>query len=181
MASQSAVSSNLSATARAIASSARADLIASLASPHLTSPQASPRTSPPKRRGRNYPRQGRVRQGHCRRAARRPRGTRRRFCRQERQHRRTAGVVDNILSQVDQATKHPARLKSFAEDKKVTQVFVVVAGRLSSNARIRIQQEVRGIVQDIWDLDRALVTDFTEHYPSSSSMAWHSIFYSSAS
>ncbi len=77
---------------------------------------------------------------------------------------KSAGVVDEILSQVKQAFTHPAKLKSFLQPKKVTQVFVVVAGTVTSNARRRIDEEVKGHVQAIWDI-AYLASEFTEHYP----------------
>lgn len=77
---------------------------------------------------------------------------------------RTAGVVDEIISQIDQAYAHPAETKISAEPKKVKEVFVVVSGSISGNARKRIIAEVKGPIQDIWDLER-LVREFTEHYP----------------
>ncbi len=77
---------------------------------------------------------------------------------------KSAGVVDEIVSQVKQAIAHPAKLRSVLTPKKVNQVYVVVAGTVTSNARKRINGEVRGSVQDVWDV-RRLVDEFTDHYP----------------
>jgi hypothetical protein len=76
----------------------------------------------------------------------------------------TAGVVDNILSQVKQARTYPAKLHSVAEPQAINQVYVVVAGDISKNATERISREIRGGVQGIWDVAK-LVEEFTQHYP----------------
>jgi len=77
---------------------------------------------------------------------------------------KSGGIVDQVASQVRQAIRHPAKLQSVIEPKEVKQVYVVVAGTVTSNAAERINAEVRGAVQDIWDSSR-LVDEFTNNYP----------------
>ncbi len=77
---------------------------------------------------------------------------------------KTAGVVDEIKSQIDQALKHPVKLPGETAPLSVKQVYVVIAGHVSQNANERLEKEVPGTVQGIWGLDR-LVDLFTQHYP----------------
>lgn len=77
---------------------------------------------------------------------------------------KSAGVVDEIVSQVNQCFTHTITLRADLGAKSVNQVYVVIAGTASSGARKRINNEVRGRVLDIWDI-RKLVDEFTEHYP----------------
>lgn len=77
---------------------------------------------------------------------------------------RSAGVIDEIVSQVNQAFRHPARLRCTVDLKTVNRVYVVIAGPVTKNAGERIKNEVAGTVQDIWDL-QILVDEFTKHYP----------------
>ena len=51
-------------------------------------------------------------------------------------------VVAEIRSQVQQASKHPAEMKSKLEASPVSKVFVVLAGEFSNNARVRLTNEL---------------------------------------
>lgn len=75
----------------------------------------------------------------------------------------SAKTVREIESQIQQATEHPAELHSILQKLPVNKIMVVLAGKLSGNARVRIEGELKlgGNVRDIqW-----LVDHFTEHYP----------------
>lgn len=93
---------------------------------------------------------------------------------------KTLGVVDSLKGQVDQvlskaseknlreiesqiqqAFKHPAEAKSILEELPVSDVFVVLAGEFSNQARTRLTAELSVKIFDInW-----LIDNFTEHYP----------------
>lgn len=93
---------------------------------------------------------------------------------------KTLGVVDSLKEQVDQvlsktseknlreiesqiqqAFKHPAEAKSILEELPVSDVFVVLAGEFSNQARTRLTAELSVKIFDInW-----LIDNFTEHYP----------------
>lgn len=68
-----------------------------------------------------------------------------------------------VVSQVKQAVRHRAVIKTKFETLKVTTVFVVIAGNVSRNARERIVREVTEPVE-IFDITW-LVNNFTEFYP----------------
>lgn len=72
-------------------------------------------------------------------------------------------TVREIESQIQQATEHPAELHSILQKLPVNKIMVVLAGKLSGNARVRIESELKlgDKVRDIqW-----LVEHFSEHYP----------------
>ena len=71
--------------------------------------------------------------------------------------------LDEIKSQIQQALTHPAEMKSYLEDLPVSNVYVVLAGEFSNNARKRLLNELANKVE-IFDVNW-LVDKFTEHYP----------------
>ena len=71
--------------------------------------------------------------------------------------------MEEIKSQIDQALKHPAKLKSSLSKLPVSKVFVVLAGSISNNARTRLKKEISSEVE-LFDLDW-LVEKFSEFYP----------------
>ncbi len=76
---------------------------------------------------------------------------------------KTLGKIDQVKSQVDQATTHPARLRAIAGPLPVSAVWVVLAGELSNQAHTRLR-EVSAPDLRVYDLNW-LVESFTEYYP----------------
>ncbi len=72
-------------------------------------------------------------------------------------------VIAEIRSQVQQASKHPAEVKSKLEALPISKVFVVLAGEFSRNARARLTNELSPKIE-IFDLTW-LTDKFTEFYP----------------
>ena len=76
---------------------------------------------------------------------------------------KTGGPVDEIISQASQALSIPGNLKTFYDDVPVTEVWVVLAGEITNNARRRLRfqlgQEVPTFAMD-W-----VITQLTESYP----------------
>ena len=71
--------------------------------------------------------------------------------------------MKEIESQIDQALKHPAKLKSSLSELPISKVFVVLAGLISSNAQTRLTEEIPSEVE-LFDLNW-LVEKFSEFYP----------------
>jgi hypothetical protein len=77
---------------------------------------------------------------------------------------KTKGTIDEIKSQIDQAVRHPAKLKTITQPLSVSKVWVMLAGELGTNARERLLQEVS--FRDVTSFDlKWLVERFTEFYP----------------
>jgi hypothetical protein len=72
-------------------------------------------------------------------------------------------VTDELLSQIGQAKKHPAELRSFFATLPTNKIIVVLVGDLSKNARKRLEAEL-GAGSSILDI-AWLVDKFTEFYP----------------
>ncbi len=71
--------------------------------------------------------------------------------------------IAEIESQIDQALKHPAELKTVFARLPVSKIIIILAGEISSNARTRIEGEFpRGIT--IYDINW-LIENFTDYYP----------------
>ena len=68
-----------------------------------------------------------------------------------------------IESQIKQALAHPAEMKSMLENLPVSEVFVVLAGEFSKQARTRLTEELASKTKII-DIDW-LIDKFTEFYP----------------
>ena len=75
---------------------------------------------------------------------------------------KTLKKVDEVKSQIAQAQKHPAKLKTFSKSLPVSDVWVVLAGKISNNAQTRLQNEVS--VSRIFDLGW-LIENFSKYYP----------------
>lgn len=71
---------------------------------------------------------------------------------------------EEVLSQVKQATSHPAEVSFSIEKFPVNKVIVLIAGSVSSEARTRINGEIRDRVDQINGVDW-LIDKFTEFYP----------------
>lgn len=76
---------------------------------------------------------------------------------------RSQKALSEILSQVDQATGHPARLKTLFAELPITRLMVILCGEISNNARERIKREIKHPI-DIYDIEW-LLERFTEYYP----------------
>ena len=73
------------------------------------------------------------------------------------------GLINNIESQIGQALRNPAEMKTIFQTIPVDKVFIVIAGEISSQARKRLEREIEGRVEikDVfWLIDR-----FTNYYP----------------
>lgn len=77
---------------------------------------------------------------------------------------RTAGRVDEIKSQVEQAFAHPATLREIFEDLSISEVWIVLAGELSGNANKRLKAELKDKSIKVFDINW-LIDKFTEYYP----------------
>ncbi len=77
---------------------------------------------------------------------------------------KTLGKVDEIKSQVEQAFDHPAKLKTFVEDLSISEVWIMLAGELSQNARQRLKKELKTRNIRIFDIGW-LIDNFTDYYP----------------
>lgn len=71
--------------------------------------------------------------------------------------------LSEIESQINQALKHPAEMKSIFKELPVSKVFVVLAGEISNHMRRRLTKEIAMKVE-IFDINR-LIDNFTEYYP----------------
>ena len=76
----------------------------------------------------------------------------------------TAGVVDQIISQVGQAFDHPAQLPTIKDPQDINTVWVVLAGRISGSARKRLGTEHKRRDLRIFDIEM-LIDSFTDYYP----------------
>lgn len=76
---------------------------------------------------------------------------------------KTLGKVDEIKSQIDQAVKHPVKLKSVSGYLRVSDIWVVLDGEISNNAQDRLQSEVQVSVR-IYDI-AWLIDNFSRYYP----------------
>ncbi len=75
---------------------------------------------------------------------------------------KTAGKIDEIISQVKQAREHSVKLKIVGSPLKVSTVWVVLDGEISNNAHDRLHKEVD--VSAIYDI-AWLVEKFSQYYP----------------
>lgn len=75
-----------------------------------------------------------------------------------------AGPIDDIKSQMEMSMTHPARLPQRVEEVRISEVWLVIVGRISENARQRLCSELPRAEIKFFDLDR-LVDDFTEYFP----------------
>lgn len=69
-----------------------------------------------------------------------------------------------IKSQIDQAIKNPAEIKSSLLELKVNEVKVVIVGEVSNEAKARLKSEVKSHNIDIYDL-KWVIDNFTDYYP----------------
>ncbi len=69
-----------------------------------------------------------------------------------------------IQSQISQALANPAEMKTIFEALPVNKVFVVLAGKISKQARTRLINELKQINHRVFDIDW-LVDKFTSFYP----------------
>ncbi len=76
----------------------------------------------------------------------------------------SAGRIDEIKSQVEQAFDHPATLKSMYEDLNISEVWIVLAGELSGNAQERLEKQIKYKNIRIFPI-KWLVENFTIFYP----------------
>lgn len=79
---------------------------------------------------------------------------------------RTAGAIDEAISQAKQAIVHPCPLKEIhVGPVEIATVWIAMFCRMSNNAMIRLENETKGILgRRIFTLDQ--LTDlFTKHYP----------------
>ncbi|TET76253.1 MAG: hypothetical protein E3J41_09820 [Candidatus Cloacimonadota bacterium] len=77
---------------------------------------------------------------------------------------KTLGKVDKIISQVQQAFAHPAKLKAILESLTISEVWIMLAGELSGNARKRLKGELNGKSIKTFDMNW-LIDSFTRNYP----------------
>jgi len=77
---------------------------------------------------------------------------------------KSAGPIADIKDQVAMAISHPAELPHRVARVPISEVWVVILGNISGNARERLEREYKGTALKFFDLDR-LVDDFTEHFP----------------
>lgn len=75
-----------------------------------------------------------------------------------------AGPIADIRDQMHMAISHPAELPDRLAKVPVSEVWIVIVGKISGNARERLEREFKGTALKFFDLDR-LVDDFTEHFP----------------
>lgn len=75
----------------------------------------------------------------------------------------TEAKIKDIESQVQQALKHPAEMKTIFKELPISKVFIVLSGELSKQARKRLEKELTGIIE-IKDIDW-LIDNFTNYYP----------------
>ena len=68
-----------------------------------------------------------------------------------------------IESQIQQAFAYPAEMKSMLKNLPVSQVFVILAGKFSNQARTRLTGELASKTK-IFDINW-LIDKFTEFYP----------------
>ena len=71
--------------------------------------------------------------------------------------------LSEIESQIEQALAHKAELKSVYDSLPVSKIFIILAGDISNQAKIRLRGEA-GDTIDIFDINW-LIDKFTEHYP----------------
>ena len=71
--------------------------------------------------------------------------------------------IEEISSQIDQAYKHKAELRSVFSKLAVTNVHLILVGSMSTNARERLDREIDEKVE-IFDIDW-LIDKFTDYYP----------------
>lgn len=79
-------------------------------------------------------------------------------------HGDTVGKVDEIKSKIEQAFSHPVKLKTTLKDLSVSDVWVMIAGEVSKNARQRMKREFHDKRIEIYDMDW-LIDNFTDYYP----------------
>ena len=78
---------------------------------------------------------------------------------------RTAGPVDQVVSQANQATAHPCRLRKIhLGTVNITSVWVAFFGNLTKNAAERVQAEINAPNVRLFAIGE-LVDYFTESYP----------------
>ncbi len=78
---------------------------------------------------------------------------------------RSAGIVDEVISQVRQAFTHPFFSRELAAGAvKINSVYVVFVGRFTDEANERIERELKEMHTRIFPI-LWLVDKFTEHYP----------------
>ena len=75
----------------------------------------------------------------------------------------TDGKIKDIESQVQQAFDHPGEMKTIFKELPISKVFIVLAGEISKQARIRLNKELRR-PHEIKDINW-LIDKFTNHYP----------------
>jgi len=75
----------------------------------------------------------------------------------------TEAKIKDIESQVQQAFKHPAEMKTIFKELPISKVFIVLSGELSKQARKRLEKELTEIIE-IKDINW-LIDNFTNYYP----------------
>jgi hypothetical protein len=76
---------------------------------------------------------------------------------------KTQGKIDEIKSQIAQAYAHEAEIPEFIKPLKITNVWVVLSGTMSKNAKKRIANEIDKNIE-IYDINW-LIENFTNYYP----------------
>lgn len=76
---------------------------------------------------------------------------------------KTEGKIDAIKSQIEQAYAHEAEIPGFIKPLKITNVWVVLSGTMSNNAKKRIVNEVDGNI--VIHNSNWLIENFTNYYP----------------
>ena len=79
---------------------------------------------------------------------------------------RTAGPIDEIISQAKQAVAHPCQLREISSEKvNISGVWIAFFGRMTGNAMKRLQAETKDILGLRILVLNQLVDLFTRHYP----------------
>lgn len=77
----------------------------------------------------------------------------------------TAGVIDEVLMQVDKALSHPCPLREIgAGSVSISEIRVVFVGRLTSTASWRVENEVQTALVRVFSVGW-LIEKFTDYYP----------------
>ncbi len=78
--------------------------------------------------------------------------------------KKSSQEIRQIKSQVKQAITHPADLKEIYPSMQILKLIIIVTGRISRNAKVRIKGETPNAIIELHGIDW-LVNNFTEYYP----------------
>ena len=78
--------------------------------------------------------------------------------------KKSSQKIHQIKSQVKQAITHPADLKEIYPSMPISKLIIIVTGRISRNAKVRIKGEIPNAIIELHGIDW-LVNNFTEYYP----------------